>query len=92
MTIPYILPVHVIPKSPRNQVIGWEKDAAGDRWLKVRVAAPPDEGQANKELIKFISKSLGLPQRSISLTSGEASRYKRLKIEGEIDLAALGLL
>lgn len=91
MTIPYILHVHVIPKSSKNQVIGWEEDAAGDRWLKVRVAAPPEDGLANKELLKFLAKLLGTTAKKISLSSGEASRYKKVKIEGILDLEALGV-
>lgn len=91
MTIPYILHVHIIPKSAKNQVIGWERDAAGDRWLKVRIAAQPEDGKANKELLKFLAKTLEIPAKSLSISSGEASRYKRLKIEGELDLSLLGL-
>lgn len=91
MAIPYILHVHIIPKSAKNQVIGWEKDAAGDKWLKIRIAAPPEDGQANKELIRYLAKGLGLPQKSVKLASGETSRYKKLKIEGDLDLEALGL-
>lgn len=91
MTIPYILHVHVIPKSAKNQVIGWEKDAAGDRWLKVRVAAPPEDGKANKELLKFLAGILGVPAKNLTLSGGEASRYKKIKIEGELNLAALGI-
>lgn len=92
MSIPYILHVHVIPKSAKNQVVGWEKDAAGDRWLKVRVAAMPEDGKANKELVKFLSKALEIPAKQISIAGGDGSRYKRLKIEGELDPEVLGLL
>lgn len=92
MSIPYILHVHIIPKSPKNQVVGWEVDAAGDRWLKVRIAAEPDEGKANKELLRFLGKTLDIPAKQITISSGEASRYKKIKIQGEIDLATLGLV
>ncbi len=91
MSIPYILHVHVIAKSAKNQLVGWEKDAAGDRWLKVRVAATPEDGKANKELVKFLSKTLGVAAKQIRIATGEASRYKKLKIDGDLDLVALGL-
>ena len=91
MTIPYILHVHVVPKSAKNQLVGWEKDAAGDKWLKVRVAAVPDDGKANKELVKFLAKTLEIPAKQVSIASGEASRYKQIKIEGDLSLEALGL-
>lgn len=90
-TIPYILYVHVIPKSTKNQVIGWEVDAAGDRWLKVRIAAQPESGKANKELLTFLAKSLDIPAKSISLAAGVNSRYKKIKIVGDLNLKALGL-
>ena len=89
MTIPYILHVHVIPKAAKNQVIGWEKDPAGDRWLKVRVAATPEDGKANKELLSFLGKQLGVPAKQLSISSGEGSRYKRVKIQADIPLDAL---
>lgn len=92
MSIPYILHVHVIPNSPKNQILGWVKDAAGDRWLKVRIAALPEDGKSNKELVKFLAKTLGLPVKQVKITGGEASRYKKLKIEGELAEETLGLL
>jgi uncharacterized protein len=91
MSIPYILHVHVIPKSAKNQVIGWEKDPAGDRWLKIRVAAQPEDGKANKELVKFLAKALGVAPKQVKITGGLASRYKKLKIEGDLNLEELGL-
>ena len=89
MAIPYTLHVHVIPKSSQNQVIGWEKDAAGDRWLKVRVAAVPEDGKANKELIKFLSKQLDIPVKNITVSRGENSRYKKLRLDGIEDVRVL---
>ena len=91
MAIPYILHVHVIPKSAKNQVLGWEEDAAGDRWLKVRVAAQPEDGQANKELVKFLAKTLNVTAKSIAVTGGESSRYKKVKIQGEPDFSTIGV-
>lgn len=91
MTIPYILHVHVIPKSARNQIVGWEEDAAGDRWLKVRVAAQPENGKANKELVRFLSKKLEVPPKQISIASGESSRYKKVKIQGDLNLEFLAI-
>lgn len=92
MSIPFILHVHIIPKSTKNQVVGWETDAAGDRWLKVRVAAQPEDGKANKELVKFLAKTLEVPVKNLTISSGEASRYKRIKIQGELNLETLGLV
>jgi uncharacterized protein (TIGR00251 family) len=91
MTIPYILHVHVIPNATKNQVIGWDKDPAGDRWLKVRIAAKPDDGKANKELLSFLAKQLGVPVKQVSLSGGENSRYKKIKIQGDVALEAFNV-
>lgn len=91
MSIPYILHVHTIPKSAKNQILGWDTDAAGDRWLKVRIAANPEDGEANKELVKFLAKTLGTTAKKINILSGESSRYKKLKLEGELDFEAIGV-
>lgn len=89
MSLPYILHVHVVPKSPKNQLLRWETDPAGDRWLKIRIAAVPDEGKANKELLKFLAKTLNIPVKQVTLAGGENSRYKKIRIEGDIDINVL---
>jgi uncharacterized protein len=47
----------------------------GDR-LKVRLAAPPEKGAANRELIAFLARALDLPKSSLKLTLGPQSRTK----------------
>ena len=53
-----------------------------DGVLKVRVAAPPTEGKANRELLAFLARSLGVPPTSIRLLKGEGSRHKVVEIAG----------
>lgn len=91
MSVPNILHVHVVPKSSKNEILGWVRDAAGNRWLKIRVAAPPEDGKANKELVKFLSRSLKLSQKQVEICGGAASRYKKIKIDDEAAIAALDL-
>lgn len=74
------IPVHLHPKSAKNAVEGWEEDAAGQRWLKVRVTAPPEDGKANKALIKLLSDHFNLPKSCIRLVSGDTSRKKMIEI------------
>ena len=50
--------------------------------LKIRLAAPPVEGQANEVLLKWLSKVLSCPQKSIRLVSGELARQKRVRVDG----------
>ena len=67
----YLLRLTVVPGAQRTQVVG----LYGDR-LKVRLAAPPEKGAANRELIDFLARSLHLPKSSFQLTLGASSRSK----------------
>ncbi|XP_068149057.1 UPF0235 protein C15orf40 homolog [Drosophila tropicalis] len=42
----------------------------------VQIAAPPSEGEANAELVKYLSKVLGLRKSDVSLDKGSRSRNK----------------
>ncbi len=44
--------------------------------LKIKVAAPPEDGRANEELCSFLSKSLGISKSSVQIRSGHSSRRK----------------
>ena len=67
----YMLRLTVVPGAQRTQVVGLH----GDR-LKVRLAAPPEKGAANRELIAFLAQALDLPKSSFKLTLGAQSRIK----------------
>ena len=77
-----IVEVQVIPKSSCSEVVGWEGDI-----LKIRIAAIPDKGKANKELIRFLAKKLKIAKSQITIVSGEKSRRKRLQVEGIASLS-----
>jgi uncharacterized protein (TIGR00251 family) len=66
--------VRVQPAAPRNELLGW--NTAGE--LRIKVAAPPHEGEANKELVRFLAKRFSLPRREIIVVSGEKSRTKTI--------------
>lgn len=72
-----IISVHAQPGAKRTEVQGLHGDA-----LKIRVAAPPVEGQANAELQRFLAKAFAVRQRDVSLCSGELSRGKQFRITG----------
>jgi hypothetical protein len=67
----FVLRLTVVPGAQRTQVMG----LYGDR-LKVRLAAPPEKGAANQELIAFLARALDLPKSSLKLTAGGQSRTK----------------
>jgi uncharacterized protein (TIGR00251 family) len=50
--------------------------------LKVRLHAPPVDGAANEELVKFLAESLGVARRAVRIVSGQTSRSKVVEIEG----------
>lgn len=50
--------------------------------MKVRVAAPPEGGRANAELIKLVANFLGVPRASVNIVKGAAGRRKLLEVEG----------
>lgn len=63
--------VHVKPNAPETKII-----SQGDEW-KVAVAAKPEDGEANRELIKFLEREL---KANIKILRGRTSRRKILEI------------
>lgn len=53
--------------------------------LKVRVAAPANEGKANAELVRFLARTLEVGRNSVQLLSGERSRDKVIRVPGDTD-------
>ncbi|MGB3412425.1 MAG: DUF167 domain-containing protein [Microthrixaceae bacterium] len=80
----WTLTIRVQPSGGRSAVVGTVGDA-----LKVRVAAPANEGKANAELLRFLAATLDLRRSSVSLLRGERSRDKVVEVTGEADLAKL---
>lgn len=70
------LAIRVQPRASRDEIIA---DRGGEQ-LKVRITAAPVDSAANKVLLKFIAKSLGVPPRTVSLIRGDKNRSKVLLI------------
>ena len=70
--------VKVIPRAKKNEISGVMDDGS----LKVRLAAPPVDGRANRALIKLLAETLGVPASHILIISGERGRIKRIFIDG----------
>jgi len=51
--------------------------------LKIKLKAPPVEGAANKELIKFLSKLLKVSKSDIVIKKGETSKNKEIEISNQ---------
>ena len=65
------------PNAGRNEVTG----LANGVW-KIKIAAPPDKGKANKELVDFLSDVLEIKKAQITILRGQTSHNKVLAIEG----------
>ena len=74
------LRVRAVPNSRRSEIVAWEELPQVGRVLRVRVAAPPTEGKANKELRSILAKALGLPKSKVVLEKGGTSRIKSFEI------------
>ena len=67
--------VYVVPRASRTEVVGEHNGA-----LRVRIAAPPVDGAANKELIKVLAKTFAVPKNAVSIVSGQSGRLKLVQI------------
>lgn len=70
--------VHAKPKAQKSRIGSVREDGA----LDVALAAQPVDGEANKELLAFLAKTLGLRKRDVTLVRGEASREKLVEVVG----------
>ena len=69
--------LRVHPSAARSEVVGFSNGV-----LEVRVAAPPVKGKANKELVAFLSRVLGVGKSTITIVKGHTSRSKVIAIAG----------
>ena len=70
----------VTPNARRSECVGWGADERGRAVLLVKLAAPPVDGKANEELVRFLAELLGCARREIELARGGSSRVKTLLI------------
>ncbi len=71
------LVVHVQPRARQTEVAGRHGDA-----IKVRLAAPPVDGAANEELVRFLAEVLGISRSAVRVVSGRTARRKLVEIDG----------
>ena len=72
-----LISVKVIPRSSRVSI-----QQEGANHYRVKLTAPPVEGEANEQLVRVLSKQLSIPRRQITIVSGPASRNKQVQVEG----------
>ena len=69
--------VHAKPRAKKSAVVGVHGDA-----LDVSIAAPPVDGAANDELVRFLAKAIGVPKSAVAVVRGESSRNKLVEVQG----------
>ena len=70
------LAVRVSPGASRSGIVGRMADGR----LKVRVAAPAEDGRANQALIALLAESLGVARRAVVLVAGHGARDKIVEV------------
>jgi len=66
-----LLEIKAVPGASKTELAGVK-----DGRLRIRLAAAPEGGKANAELLSFLSKTLDCPKRDLRIVSGEKSRIK----------------
>ena len=69
--------IWVLPCSSKSEVVGIQDDA-----MKIRIAAPPREGEANAECIRFLSGILDVKKTQVTIIRGQKSRRKTVAVTG----------
>ncbi len=72
-----VLQLRIMPNAGKNMIQGIHGDA-----LKIRIAAPPVEGKANKALRKFLAQSFALSMSRVDILAGETGRNKKVLLTG----------
>lgn len=70
------LAVRVTPRASRNEIVELMEDGT----IKVRLAAPPSDNEANEALIGFLSDVLGVPKSRLDIVAGASGRDKLISV------------
>uniref|UniRef100_A0A673G2M1 UPF0235 protein C15orf40 homolog n=1 Tax=Sinocyclocheilus rhinocerous TaxID=307959 RepID=A0A673G2M1_9TELE len=71
--------IHAKPGAKQNAVTDVSEEAVG-----VAIAAPPTDGEANAELLRYLSKVLELKKSEVSLDKGSKSREKVIRVTAAV--------
>jgi uncharacterized protein (TIGR00251 family) len=97
MTLPWLeqkndgvlLRVRIQPRASKSQLAGLIGEPAR---LKIRISAPPVDGEANEEVVCFLSKLLSIPKSAITIVRGQTAKAKDIFCAGISTEQAKGLL
>lgn len=69
--------VFAVPRASKSEIVG-EHDGR----LRVRLAAPPVDGAANEQLIRFFAQQLDVSKHAVSVAQGSTGRRKTVEVQG----------
>lgn len=69
--------VKLVPAAKHNKIVGLYDDR-----LKISLTAPPVDGKANKAIVEFLAKKLGISKSLLEITAGQTSRRKTILASG----------
>ncbi|MDD4874403.1 MAG: DUF167 domain-containing protein [Dehalococcoidales bacterium] len=76
--------VQISPGASKNEITGIVNDI-----LRIKIAAPPVKGKANKELIDYLSHLLCISKDRLDILKGHTSKNKLISIDGLSKVSAL---
>ncbi|HJZ82451.1 MAG TPA: DUF167 domain-containing protein [Pyrinomonadaceae bacterium] len=79
--------VRVVARASRSEIAGEYEGA-----LRIRIAAPPVNGAANRELIRLLAKRLRVPQKALEIVAGAGSKNKTIRARGLTSTAVSQLI
>lgn len=71
-----LLKIKVLPKSSRTEITGTLPDGT----IKIKLKSPPVDGEANEELIKFLSKHYSVTKKNVIIKKGLKNKNKIIEI------------
>ena len=69
--------VQVLPRSSQCRFAGCQGD-----FLKIKLTAPPVDGRANEECIRFLASALGVKRDQVRIVGGLKAKKKTIEIKG----------
>ena len=72
-----VITVKVVPGSSRTESAGLHGQA-----YKIKIAAPPEKGKANKMLVAFLAEQLNIKKNAVEIQNGKTSCIKQVLLRG----------
>jgi hypothetical protein len=75
--------VRLTPRARDSRVLGLARDADGRPELRVHVTEAPEDGRANRALVRLLATTWRLPKSAIRIVGGTTDRRKTVVVDGD---------